>query len=117
MVEKNIALSAHQISVKGGNRPILKSLDLALPQARWTAIVGPNGAGKSTLLKVLAGLWPGQSMESVHLLGQPLSAWAPKARAQTLAWMGQNEVASQDLTSYDIAMLGRLPHRAWLAAR
>jgi iron complex transport system ATP-binding protein len=116
MVEKNVALSAHQISVKGGNRPILNSLDLALPQGRWTAIVGPNGAGKSTLLKVLAGLWPGQSMESVHLLGQPLSAWAPKARAQTLAWMGQNEVASQDLTSYDIAMLGRLPHRAWLAA-
>ena len=30
--------------------------------------------------------------------------------------MGQNEAASPDLTSYDVAMLGRLPHRAWLAA-
>lgn len=115
MLNKNIAISAHQISVTAGNRAILKSLDVQLPQGCWTAIVGPNGAGKSTLLKVLAGLWPGQPLQSVHLLGRPLSAWPRQARARALAWMGQNEAASPDLSSYDVAMLGRLPHRAWLA--
>lgn len=115
MVNSHTALRAQQVSVTAGDRAILKGLDVALPQGRWTAIVGPNGAGKSTLLKVLAGLWPGQSLQAVHLLGQPLQAWPAKARARALAWMGQNEQVSDDMSIYDIAMLGRLPHRSWLA--
>ena len=115
-MHKNIAISARQISVKAGNRQILQSLDLAIPQGRWTAIVGPNGAGKSTLLKTLAGLWPRQSLQAIELLGRPLPQWPAKERARALAWLGQNEVATEDLTSYDVAMLGRLPHQAWLAA-
>lgn len=115
MVSQHSALSAQQISVAAGNRPILNALDVAFPRGRWTAIVGPNGAGKSTLLKVLAGLWPRQPLHTVQLLGQPLHTWSAKERARTLAWMGQNEQVSDDMSSYDIAMLGRLPHRGWLA--
>jgi len=89
-------------------------VSLALPSGRWTSIVGPNGAGKSTLLKVLAGLLPHQG--SVELLGQPLDSIRPKKRAQRLAWLGQNESTADDLTVWDVAMLGRLPHQAWLAA-
>jgi iron complex transport system ATP-binding protein len=33
-----------------------------------------------------------------------------------MAWLGQNESAADDLTVYDVAMLGRLPHQPWLAA-
>jgi iron complex transport system ATP-binding protein len=33
-----------------------------------------------------------------------------------LSWLGQNETGADDLTAYDVAMLGRLPHQAWLAA-
>ncbi|MDO9166588.1 MAG: ABC transporter ATP-binding protein, partial [Rhodoferax sp.] len=36
-------------------------------------------------------------------------------RAQQLAWLGQNEATGDDLTVWDVAMLGRLPHQAWLA--
>jgi iron complex transport system ATP-binding protein len=32
-----------------------------------------------------------------------------------LAWLGQTEAGAEDLTAYDVVMLGRLPHRAWLA--
>jgi iron complex transport system ATP-binding protein len=92
----------------------LHDVSLALPAGRWTSIVGPNGAGKSTLLKVLAGLLPHQGR--VELLGQPLLGIAPKLRARQLAWLGQNESAADDLAVWDVAMLGRLPHQAWLAA-
>ena len=37
-------------------------------------------------------------------------------RAQKLAWLGQGESGADDLTVYDVAMLGRLPHQGWLAA-
>ena len=91
----------------------MHNISLALPRARWTSIVGPNGAGKSTLLKVLAGLLPHSG--EVALLGQPMAALRGRERARQLSWLGQNESSADDLTVYDVAMLGRLPHQAWLA--
>jgi iron complex transport system ATP-binding protein len=110
----SIAVHASCISASLGNVRVLKSIELELPAARWTSIVGPNGAGKSTLLKVLANLLPHSG--SISLLGQPLSTVPAKVRAQQLAWLGQSEATGDDLTVWDVAMLGRLPHQAWLAA-
>ncbi|MFZ4284923.1 ABC transporter ATP-binding protein [Variovorax sp. HJSM1_2] len=111
------ALQARNLGARIGSAQILHSIDLALPAGRWTSIVGPNGAGKSTLLKLLAGLWPhGSQQGEVQLLGKPLAQWPARERARRLAWLGQNEGAGDDLNSYDIAMLGRLPHQAWMAA-
>jgi iron complex transport system ATP-binding protein len=64
---------------------------------------------------VLAGLLPAASGQ-VLLHGRDLHAWPRRERAQHLAWLGQNEAAADDLTVYDVAMLGRLPHQPWLAA-
>lgn len=107
------ALAACDLSVRLGDTTILQGITMALPSARWTSIVGPNGAGKSTLLKALAGLLP-HNGTSV-LLGRPLSDWSHRQRAQHLAWLGQNEASGDDLTVWDVAMLGRLPHQAWLS--
>ena len=96
-----------------GHRQVLHPLTLAPAPRAWTAIVGPNGAGKSTLLRAIAGLLPFDG--TLTLDGKPWHAWPAKARARQVAWLGQNEAASEDLTAYDIAMLGRLPHQPWLA--
>ena len=110
---ENIAVRADSARTDIGQRPILGALRLALPAGRWTAIVGPNGAGKSTLLRVLAGLLPTEG--AVALCGRPLADWPARARARQLAWLGQSEAGTEDLGAYDVALLGRLPHRAWLA--
>ncbi len=109
----SIAISAQSVCVKLGFDQILHGISIDLPARRWTSIVGPNGAGKSTLLKALAGLLPFGG--SVKLMGTPLSQLPRRQRAQQLAWLGQGESVPDDLTVYDTAMLGRLPHRAWLA--
>ena len=108
-----IAVSAINIKARLGKVLVLNNVSIDFSGARWTSIVGPNGAGKSTLLKVLAGLIPFEG--SVELLGQPLRSLNGKQRAQQLSWLGQNEASAEDLTAYDIAMLGRLPHQPWLA--
>ena len=108
------ALEARDLSARLGEAEILHDITLALPSGRWTCIVGPNGAGKSTLLKALAGLLPHRG--SVALLGRPLADWSSRQRAQQLSWLGQNEGSADDLTVWDVAMLGRLPHQAWLSA-
>ena len=39
--------------VGAGNEPVLKDIDLMIPQGKITAIVGASGSGKTTLLKLL----------------------------------------------------------------
>ena len=109
-----LAIQARAIGAELGHVGVLHDIDLALPAGCWTAIVGPNGAGKSTLLKVLAHLIPHTG--SVCLLGQDLHTLAGRVRAKQLAWLGQSESTGDDLTVWDVAMLGRLPHQSWLAA-
>ena len=108
-----IAIHADAIRARLGNVDVLHDISLFIPQGRWTSIVGPNGAGKSTFLKCLAGLLPHAG--TVNLLGQPLHQLSGRVRARQLAWLGQNESAGDDLTVLDVALLGRLPHQAWLA--
>ncbi|MDP1781209.1 ABC transporter ATP-binding protein [Hydrogenophaga sp.] len=108
-----VALQALGVQVSLGGTPVLHGIDVALPAARWTSIVGPNGAGKSTLLKALAGLLPHSGQ--VHLLDRPLEQWRGRERARCLAWLGQGEQGADDLSVWDVAMLGRLPHQPWLA--
>ena len=109
----SVAVRAYKISAKLGNTEVLSDISIDFPRDCWTSIVGPNGAGKSTLLKVLAGLTPHTGF--VELLGQPLQTMPAKQRAQQLSWLGQNEASADDLTAYDVTMLGRLPHQPWLA--
>lgn len=109
----SVAINARAICAKLGNVQVLHDIDLSFQRARWTSIVGPNGAGKSTLLKVLAGLLAHTG--HVSLLGQALTTLPGRLRAQQMAWLGQNESTGEDLTVWDVAMLGRLPHQPWLA--
>jgi iron complex transport system ATP-binding protein len=113
----SIAVSADSIRASLGNgsekAPVLHGVSLQIGAGQWTSIVGPNGAGKSTLLKCLAGVLPHSGQ--VSLLGQPLHSVPRRQRARQLAWLGQNETSADDLTVWDVAMLGRLPHQAWLA--
>jgi iron complex transport system ATP-binding protein len=107
------ALQARGIAVSLGGTPVLHGIDVVFPKARWTSVVGPNGAGKSTLLKALAGLLPHGGQ--VQLLDRPLAQWRGRERARCLAWLGQGEQGADDLSVWDVAMLGRLPHQPWLA--
>ena len=116
----NTALQAFNLSVSLGHgstrRPVLAGLHLSLRAGAWTSIVGPNGAGKSTLLRALAQLIPHQG--TVCLYGQPMTGLSPRERARALAWLAQSgagEATADDLKVWDVALLGRLPHRGWLA--
>lgn len=125
VVQKTLHDPTHALSAKGlsawlgqglGRQQVLFDVDVSIRAACWTSIVGPNGAGKSTLLKSLAGLLPYTG--HVMLQGHLLSDMPPRERARALAWLAQSggaEAGVDDLTVYDLALLGRLPHRPWFA--
>ncbi len=109
----NAAIEARGLTASLGGTEVLHGIDVAVPRGRWTAIVGPNGAGKSTLLKALAGLLPHRG--EVALFGRPLTGLPGRERARAMSWLGQGETGAEDLSVFDVAMLGRLPHQPWLA--
>ena len=107
------ALQADSLVANLGGAPVLHGLSFGLRLASWVSVVGPNGAGKSSLLRVLAGLLP--CAGSLQWQGQPLQSFSARTRAQHIAWLGQGEACDDDLSVYDLVMLGRMPHQAWLA--
>ncbi len=111
---KPIAIRAEQLSVMLDGTAVLCNLDLQLARGAWTSIVGPNGAGKSSLLKALAGLLASQGQ--VELLGLAAPLMSRRDKARCVSWLGQAQSGPDDLRVWDVVMLGRLPHQAWLAA-
>jgi Fe-S cluster assembly ATP-binding protein len=75
-------LKIENLHVEVEGKPILRGLDLELPQGQVHAIMGPNGSGKSTLAHVLAGK-PGYTVTqgSVTFDGKDLLALEPEERA------------------------------------
>ena len=49
------ALTVRNVYSSYGSVPVLKGIDLDIPDGSITAIVGPSGCGKTTLLRVVAG--------------------------------------------------------------
>lgn len=108
----NGQLQARGLHHTYGGEPVLRGVDVDIGRG-WTAIVGPNGAGKSTLLRLLAGLLPVQRGE-LRLDGRPLHALRTAERARRIAWLGQVQEVSGELTVRETVALGRLPHHGLL---
>jgi ABC-type sugar transport system ATPase subunit len=51
-----VSVSAKQIIKRFGETPVLRGVDLDIPDGTFSVLVGPSGCGKSTLLRLLAGL-------------------------------------------------------------
>ncbi|MEM8948248.1 MAG: ABC transporter ATP-binding protein [Pseudomonadota bacterium] len=59
----------HAYRTEAGPLPVLRDLEIAVPEAAFCAVVGPSGCGKSTLTKLIAGLMRPDS-GSVKLHGE-----------------------------------------------
>ncbi|WP_370207536.1 ABC transporter ATP-binding protein [Pararhodobacter marinus] len=57
----------HAYKTKAGPFPVLRDLNIAIPQHSFCAVVGPSGCGKSTLTRLIAGLmFPDQGEVWLH---------------------------------------------------
>lgn len=103
-------LAANTLALIRGGRTVVADLSATLVPGEITAIVGPNGAGKSSLLLALAGLLE-PSAGTVTLNGVPLSALAPRQRAQVIGFLPQSPDIAWDVSVESLVALGRLPWR------
>lgn len=98
------------LAVEREGQTLVDGVDLDVDPGSVHALVGPNGAGKSTVLAVLAGeITP--SRGQVTWSGRPLRDWCPNALARSRGVLPQETVITFPLTAWEVAELGRLPHR------
>lgn len=61
---KDLTLKKLNFTYPGaGNEPVLRDIDLTIPEGKVTAVVGMSGSGKTTLLKLLLKFYPPDSGE------------------------------------------------------
>jgi Fe-S cluster assembly ATP-binding protein len=84
----NKLLTIQDLHVRGGNREILRGIDLSVELGQVHAIMGPNGSGKSTLARVVAG-YPEYDVTAgtVRYKGEDLLAMDPETRAREGVFM------------------------------
>ena len=54
--EERVLVDVRNLHVAFGEQPVLRGLDLVVPQGQTLAIIGESGCGKTVLLKSIAGL-------------------------------------------------------------
>jgi iron complex transport system ATP-binding protein len=83
-----VRLSTDDLSIGYGERLIVKSLSIKIPDRQITTIIGPNGCGKSTLLKAITRIISHQS-GSILLDGKDISKVNTKLLAKQMAILPQ----------------------------
>ncbi|WP_459546390.1 ABC transporter ATP-binding protein [Nocardia sp. X0981] len=106
-------LTARDLTLGYGNRPVVRELDLEIEPGLVTTIIGPNGCGKSTVLRALARLLRPRTGR-VLLDGKAIATMRTKEVARIVGMLPQTPVAPEGLTVGDLVARGRHPHQSWL---
>jgi iron complex transport system ATP-binding protein len=107
-------LVAEGVTLSYPGRTLCHGLDLAVRPGECWAVLGNNGSGKSTLLHTLGGVRSAQTGR-VLLDGLPLCDYSAAGRAKRVGLLLQEEAPTFWGSVLEYVMLGRYPHRHWLA--
>ncbi len=109
MTSKASTYCACGVSVRRGDRWVLRDVSMEIVPGAVVGVLGPNGAGKSTLLAALAGdLLPATG--DVRLDGRPLRSWRPIELAKRRAVLLQDSFLNFPFAVIDVVLMGRTPH-------
>jgi sn-glycerol 3-phosphate transport system ATP-binding protein/multiple sugar transport system ATP-binding protein len=77
--ERPLRCAARGIKKAFGATPILKGVDLEIPEGSFAVLVGPSGCGKSTLLRLVAGLETADE-GTIAIAGRDVTSQPPRDR-------------------------------------
>jgi len=100
-------LEIRNLTVRFGERRVLKDVSFSLRPGALTVLVGRNGSGKSTMLGCVNQQIPYGG--TILLEGRDLSRLSPRARARAVAILPQS-MPSPHITGRELVELGRNPY-------
>ena len=75
----DLRCAARGVKKAFGKNPILRGVDLEIPEGSFAVLVGPSGCGKSTLLRLVAGLEEADE-GTIALAGRDVTKLPPRDR-------------------------------------
>lgn len=102
-------LETRDLTLRIGDRLLLRDLSVAFEAGQNWAILGANGSGKTTLLQTLAGLRHTDGGD-VLLDGQMIQNIPRRVRAQTLGMLFQDAPNVFPASVFETVLSGRHPH-------
>lgn len=107
-------LNISDLKVTVDKNTILKNIDFNVSAGEFISIIGANGSGKSTLIKTITKRYKNYS-GIIEIQGTDLINLKNKNLAKFVSTFAQHHESVEDLTVYDIASFGRIPHKSSFA--
>ena len=104
-----MCIELNRLTLKQGNRTLLRDISLHLHRGEKIGLIGPNGSGKTTLLKALAGLHQPASGE-ILLHCRCLNSIKPQDLAREIAILLQDQSGDMPLTVQETIELASMTH-------
>jgi energy-coupling factor transporter ATP-binding protein EcfA2 len=111
-----IELTGAGVTFAGSQVPVLRGIDLVVPEGELALVVGRTGSGKTTLLRTLNGLVPHFSGGTLHgrvvVDGRDTRTHRPRDLADVVGYVGQDPLAGfvtdtvEDELAYGMESLG-----------
>jgi iron complex transport system ATP-binding protein len=99
-------IEAKNISVRFGDREVLRDVSLVAEGGSVVALLGPNGAGKTTLVRTLNGS-VSRSGGEVIVDGRPLESMSRREIARSIAVVAQENETKFPITVREFVLAGR----------
>ncbi len=107
---KNLSIgyaSKKEINMVGGN------INIVLQKGQLVGLVGANGIGKSTLLRTLTNVQ--KPLEGdIYINSKSLYEYEPVELAKQLSLVLTEQIASKNLSVFELVALGRQPYTNWV---
>ena len=86
------------------SKPVLRNVNITIPEGDFVCVVGPNGSGKTTLLKIALGLLK-PTAGTIEVFGQP-----PDRSRGRIGYVPQHPRLDPlfPVSAMDVVLMGRL---------
>lgn len=92
---------------------VASNINLDLQSGQLIGLVGANGVGKSTLLRSLTNVQPALNGE-ISINSKPINHYAAIDLAKVLSLVLTEQIASKNLSVFELIALGRQPYTNWV---
>lgn len=104
----SIVLETKNLDVQVPGRTLVKQLNWQVKQGERWCLIGRNGAGKSTLLRIIAGIQPISSGETLWQ-GKNIASYTSEDLAKIRAYAQQSQIAGIGLRTIDVVLAAQWP--------
>ena len=114
---QHIVLKTDNLSIgyktKRAETMVASNINIELQKGEFIGLVGANGIGKSTLLRTLTNVQKALSGDIV-INNKSLHNYTSEELAKTMSLVLTEQVASKNLSVFELVALGRQPYTNWV---